>query len=458
MRAGVYLRISRGDEDQTATVRQRQDCEAFVERHGWDLADVFEDVDLSAYDRRVRRPEYERLIEAVKGGQVDCVVAWHIDRLTRSLMPYARLMEACDDAKAFIVTVDGVDTRTSPGRFHADILVGHARMSSEDTSRRNKRKHEELARAGKLAGLGRRSYGYQFNQDTRQLEIIDEEAGEIQEAVRRILSDGAGVYTILKDWTRRGLQAPGGKWQQANFRRMITSARIAGQREYDGSFVDGSWPGIISVEQLVHVRRRLNGHGKRLPTARRYLLSGFLRCGLCGVMLRSRPDGHKRRYVCTKDDGGCGSLARIADPLEAMVRDAILIVLDGADLREYVEKPTDHTAELLEAIRSDEDQMRELATDFYGWKRISRAEFFSARDMLAGRIDSNRQKLSRQNGHGILNQLVNAGEQVRDMWSSKGLDWQRSVVGALIDHIVVNPAPRGERVFRPERVEIVWRF
>src|SRR5205823_307553 len=129
--------------------RQRADCEKFVEAKGWEVADVFEDIDLSAYKRNVKRPEFERMIEAVRKTDIDGVVSWHIDRLTRHRSPFARLMDACEDSGAFIATAtDGVDTRTNAGQFIADVLVGHARMASADASRRITRKHEELAAAG----------------------------------------------------------------------------------------------------------------------------------------------------------------------------------------------------------------------------------------------------------------------------------------------------------------------
>jgi hypothetical protein len=66
VRVGVYARISEDrDGQQTATARQMQDAREFAVRKGWEIVDTFEDVDLSAYNTRVKRPEFERMLDAL---------------------------------------------------------------------------------------------------------------------------------------------------------------------------------------------------------------------------------------------------------------------------------------------------------------------------------------------------------------------------------------------------------
>ncbi len=62
--------------------RQEDDCRAYVERRGWQLASVYEDDDLRAFSGKTR-PAYRRLLEDIAAGAVDAVVAWHPDRLHR---------------------------------------------------------------------------------------------------------------------------------------------------------------------------------------------------------------------------------------------------------------------------------------------------------------------------------------------------------------------------------------
>src|SRR5687768_2163278 len=106
VRIGVYLRISDDPEGtERATDRQLEDCKRHAAGRGWQVADIFKDVDLSAYRNGVRRPQFERLIEAIKDRQIDGVLCWKIDRLTRRQRDLVRVDEACEEAGGFIATV-----------------------------------------------------------------------------------------------------------------------------------------------------------------------------------------------------------------------------------------------------------------------------------------------------------------------------------------------------------------
>ncbi len=74
-RVGVYARISDDrDGQQTATARQMEDCRTFAERSGWEVADVFEDVDISAFSTKAKRPEFLRMLESLRTGNLDGVL------------------------------------------------------------------------------------------------------------------------------------------------------------------------------------------------------------------------------------------------------------------------------------------------------------------------------------------------------------------------------------------------
>jgi site-specific DNA recombinase len=463
-RVGVYLRISEDkDGEQTATERQRLDCERFAANQGWEVADVFEDVDLSAFKRNVKRPEFERMLEAVKTKAIDGVLAWKIDRLTRRQRDLVRLDEACEDAGGFIVTlVDGIDTRTAAGRFTAELLTSMARMESENISVRGKRKALELAQAGRPTTGGTRMFGY--SQD--RMTIIEDEASVIRELVQRVKA-GEALRGLCFDLQRRGAQTPtGGYWRQLPLKRLLTSAAISGQREHNGVLTAGCWPAIVTPDDLRSIRLILEDsrRNKRGPIARKYLLTGFLRCGNCGELLVARPRLDKsRRYVCSRQPGlseskRCGKLARMAEPVEALVTEAVCIALDGVDLREHVMTPAHDDEDLHGLIRADEEALEELSADYYQAKVISRSEFFANRDALDARLRANRERLGKANGHGLLSSFVGAGEAVRRQWDERGLDWRRAVIAAVVDHIVIEPEVRGRNRFDATKVRIVWRY
>ncbi|MBM4415220.1 MAG: recombinase family protein [Chloroflexi bacterium] len=126
-RIGVYLRISEDrDGQQTATDRQREDCLRFAASRGWEITDVSEDVDFSAYKRGVRRPEFERMLEAVHSGAIDGVLSWKLDRISRRMRELVRLDEACVDAGR---ALDGLERHAPRCSLHlrGAIALGPAK-------------------------------------------------------------------------------------------------------------------------------------------------------------------------------------------------------------------------------------------------------------------------------------------------------------------------------------------
>ena len=113
--AAIYCRISYDREGAGLGVaRQRSDCEALAAQRNWTVTDVFEDNDISAYSGR-RRPGYEQLLQHIRAGAVDVVVAWHTDRLHRSPTELEDYITACEARNVATITVSPTKT-SSTGR------------------------------------------------------------------------------------------------------------------------------------------------------------------------------------------------------------------------------------------------------------------------------------------------------------------------------------------------------
>jgi len=157
-RVAIYTRISDDREGKAAGVaRKLKDCRALAETRGWNVSEVYTDNDRSAYSGK-QRPEYERLIDDIRERRVDGLIVWHLDRLHRSPLELEHFVKVCDDAKLrHVATVTGdLDLADGDGPFNARIVTAVARKSSDDMARRIRRKHEELADAGKISGGGSR--------------------------------------------------------------------------------------------------------------------------------------------------------------------------------------------------------------------------------------------------------------------------------------------------------------
>ena len=461
LKVGIYARISDDkDGQQTATARQMEDCRAFAGRKGWEVADEFEDIDTSAYLRGVKRPEFERMLTALREGNISGVVVWKLDRLTRQQRDLVRVIEACEPHRAFVASVmEPIDTRESYGQFVAELLVAQARMESANSSTRGRRKAQEQREKGMPPPCGKRCFGYAM----AYTQVVPEEAAIIRE-VRDRLFAGEGLYGICSDLEARGiLGTQGHAWRTNILKRLLVGPSIAGVREGDGKRYPGTWQAIISPEDSDRLRAMLNprpGAPRRSP-ARRYLLTGFMRCGRCDHRMAGHvgSDGH-RRYVCGKQPGypNCGRMSIRTEPVDDMVREMLMVAVDDTALAEALHARGDQDDGLLEAIRRDEGSLETLSRDFYVEQILTREEFLAARDGLVTRLEANRTRLSRRDGRGAVGTFLGRGETLRQAWEAGSNDWRRSVVGALLDHVVILPGLPGRIASNPDRVKPVWRY
>jgi DNA invertase Pin-like site-specific DNA recombinase len=459
--AAIYARISSDPEgDRLGVTRQVDDCRAMAERRGWPVAETYVDDDISAYSGRFR-PEYRRMLDDIRCGTVDAVVVWHLDRLQRQPKELEEFFEVCDAAgvRSMASVTGDTDLATHDGRFLARILGAVARKESDDKSRRITRKHEEMARAGRLVRNSTRPFGYR--DDFRTLEPV--EAAVIREAVGRLRA-GDSLRGIAADWNERGIQTvKGGPWKVQVLRRMLASARIAGQREYKGEIVaTGDWEPIITPDDSARVRALLAA-ASRSPNreVRRYLLSGgLLRCGVCGSGLVARPrqDG-TRRYVCAKGPGlpGCGKVAIVAEPVERFLAEAVLYRLDTPELAAAIEgaAPPDDEGERAN-LAADRAQLEELATA-YGERQITFPEYLAARKPIEARIEAGKRALARLTKTESISPYVGKASALRLAWPDLPLTRQRAIIASVLDRVVVKPAVPGRNRFDRDRLEPVWR-
>jgi DNA invertase Pin-like site-specific DNA recombinase len=460
IRAGIYARISSDREgDNLAISRQLADCEQLAERRGWKVVERYVDSDISAYSGK-RRPEYLRMLDEIDTGTVDAVVVYHADRLHRHPRELEDFIDLCQRTKTKIATVSGdLDLSTHEGQLLARITGAVARKESDDKSRRIRRKHEELAAAGKPSGGGTRPYG--FDPDKRT--IRPDEAEVIRDCARRVLA-GDSLRSICIDLNERGVTTATGKeWKSQSLRRMLMSPRISGQREHRGEIVaKAEWPAIITPRQTQQLQAKLRDPARRTNRAsRRYLLTQLLRCSHCGAMLVARPraDG-TRRYVCATGPGfdGCNKTTVIAEPVEQFIAQAVLHRLETPRLHQARKRtPTDTKgAEWQAEIERRQGQLDELAA-MWAEGEITRGEWLRARTPIEKHLTTAKKKLAALNRTTVLLPFVDEASALREQWQSMTLTRQHEIIVATLQHVEVNPAVRGRNRFDVSRLRPVWR-
>jgi site-specific DNA recombinase len=460
--AAIYARISSDPNGLALGVaRQIEDCKAWAHKQGTVVAEVYVDNDVSAYSGKPR-PEYRRMCDDIKEGLRDGVIAWHLDRLHRSpkeLEDFIVLIEATS-TEVHTVTGGDYDLSTPHGRVTARILGAVARHESEDKSRRITRKATELAQSGKRNGGGTRAYGY----DNAHSEIIPEEAAIVKEAAERILA-GDSLRSVCTDFNERGFATVTGRtWSTTVLRNMLASARLSGQREHKGEIVSsGTWPAILTRTQTARLRSLFSDPDRRTNrTPRSYPLTGLVKCGLCDAKMVARPrDDGSRRYVCAKGPGsvGCGKTYQLAEPLEQLIKEAILYRLDSQGLAQALATRASSEPGLNDVqqdLDSDRQQLDELAA-MYGRKEMTAREWMSAKTPIQKRISDNERRLGAFTGTSALNGYVGQGDALRRQWDALTPSRQSAIVSALLEGIVVGPAVRGRNTFDPTRITPRWR-
>lgn len=102
--------------------------------------------------------------------------------------------------------------------------------------------------------------------------------------------------------------------------------------------------------------------------------------------------------------------------------------------------------------------MQSLSNDFYVQGLISREEFLGARRSLNDRLEANKIRFARQTSKGAVEAFIGQGLILRKAWDERSLDWRRSLVAALLEHVEILPGKAGRLPFNPERVRLLWRY
>jgi site-specific DNA recombinase len=463
--AAVYARISADVEGTGLGVtRQLEDCHKLAADRGWPVGDEYVDNDVSAFSGKPRR-EYARMLADLASGDRDAVIVYNLDRLHRrpaELEDFVALCESVGVRDVATVTAD-IDLGNDDGLFMARIFAAFAAKESGRKSARIRRKMLQNAEAGLPHGSVR-PFGYEADKIT----LRAEEAVVVREMVDRYLA-GQSIRS-LTNWLNAAGVAPAvaGSWRTGAVRQILCSGRIAGLREHRGEVIgEAVWPAIITPAERDQVLARITARAiakRRAP--RSYVLSGMLRCGRCDNRLYSQArhrntENPVRRYVCMSgpDQGGCGRLTVIAQPVEDLLTDAVLTRLDSPQLAEVLAGKVSVDADVAAlSTRLDADTARldELAA-LYANGAVTAREWIAARDPITARIAETRQVIAQATDATDVHELAGTGHLLREQWDGLDIDRQQAVIKSVLDHAVIAPGTPGSRSLDIGRVQPHWR-
>jgi DNA invertase Pin-like site-specific DNA recombinase len=410
------------DEGTTSPQRQRQAIEKWCKERGVELVDTFEDLDLSAYSKRVRRPGLERMLGRL--GEVDTLVTWRLDRLARSVSGFSKMLETFEGAGVKLATTDGqVDMTTAAGRAMVQMTAVFAELEAGTTSERARQMHAYKRERGEWVG----NVPFGFRRAGKGIEVDPKRFALLEDAARRYVG-GESLRRIAADV---GIHHP-------NLAKALRSDRV----------IDALPPRVAAP--LV---REMAERGRTGTRAQQSLLGGIARCSLCGAGLTIMADRRASNGRRPWSSYGCREAGHvhISRPwLDAHVRRQVLDAIDTGKLLKHVERrqrpPKARTASELEA------RLELLERDHYEAGIITRESYFRRREGILKRLGAAR-GAEAEAGIDLPRELaLNLSER----WDDLSIGARRQIIRAVLERIDVAKAS-GHGSVDPSRVALVWR-
>jgi hypothetical protein len=171
----------------------------------------------------------------------------------------------------------------------------------------------------------------------------------------------------------------------------------------------------------------------------------------------ARPNAEgKRRYACAKDFGGCNRTFVMADPLEALVREAVFAALDGPTLTKLWRAAPEPDDGLASEVSTLEERRRDLA-DAYARGTLSVASFEAADRDIERRLSDVRGRLAARSLDSFVAALPSNADALSAWWENSDLDRRKQLLGLLLERVEIGGAVVGRTKFDPERISVVWK-
>jgi site-specific DNA recombinase len=293
VRCAIYTRKSseEGLEQSFNSLHaQREACEAYIlsQRHeGWQVVrEAYDDGGFSGGS--MERPALKKLLEDIARKSIDTVVVYKVDRLTRSLTDFAKIVEQFDkQGVSFVSVTQQFNTTTSMGRLTLNVLLSFAQFEREVTGERIRDKVAQSKRKGMWMG-GVVPVGYEVKD--RQLVINPAEAGKVRDIFRMYLK--LGCVSKLQEHlnqtgirskeriSRTGRTSGGSVYSRGALYGMLQNHMYLGKVHHQGTYYPGQQPAIIDQELWDQVQARfaanLQAPRSRPRSASTSLLTGLL--------------------------------------------------------------------------------------------------------------------------------------------------------------------------------------
>ncbi len=332
------------------------------------------------------RPMYQQLLERVKGGLLDVVMVTRLDRISRNLGDFIRLVAMLEEHHVQLISLkEDLDFTTPAGRLFAHMLMALAQYERETVASRVSDK--TAWRAEKGLPIGRPPIGY--HSVDKKFVRHDPFAAHVK-AAEAFYLERHSSDAVVKEFARLGYRTPGGAfYNKPAILRILRSEVYAAKINFKGKVSDAQWEPLRTWEEhqkiqaLLDRNERTRHGGDRPAKDYAYLLQSILRCGLCGRKMTPRPGTGRSGsrfpyYACNGAERSVGvACPRRFVPARA-VDSAVLAHLKGLALQpERIETVAKHANE------QNSETMRRLTADLERVKAQLGTVMASLRNIVA---------------------------------------------------------------------------
>ena len=360
MRAIIYARVSTDEQgDNFSLPSQINACRTYATERGMQVVAELQDVQSGAV---LERPGLARARELARQRQIDAVIVYSLDRLSRNVAHTLLLRDELTEAGVTLHTCTrGQASDTPEGRMFDTLESAFAEYERLKIRERTIRGKRQKAANGRIVGEGAAPYGYRYegSKQDRHLVIVPEEA-EIVRTIYRWRVEGVGVYEIARRLTNMGAptpstvnphsigayrrKRPAKYWTKTSVNHILSNPKYAGSvAQYDAIVTT---PAIIDQEtfELARIAAQRAKEQARRNTKHSYLLRGRVRCAMSGYAMcghSTTRDGRPYRYYRAQKPPKDGVLNALlwetrAEPLEQAVWQWVVSLLDETTIREAI--------------------------------------------------------------------------------------------------------------------------
>jgi DNA invertase Pin-like site-specific DNA recombinase len=292
LRCAIYTRVSTEqglDQEFNSLDAQYDASSAYIKSQthaGWTLIPSRYD-DGGYSGGSTDRPDLQRLLEDVRSRKIDVIVVYKVDRLTRSLADFAKLVELFDaNGVSFVSVTQQFNTTTSMGRLTLNVLLSFAQFEREVTSERIRDKIAASKRKGLWVG-GPLPLGYQMKDG--KIGVVEDEAERVRLIFRRYLELG-GVNALVRDLRERNIRSKtrllttgatrgGVVFGRGSLFYLLRNRFYIGEVKYKDEILPGEQPVILERALFDSVQQKLTDQWSTRSTIRNasdHLLTGLL--------------------------------------------------------------------------------------------------------------------------------------------------------------------------------------